>query len=199
MSGAIFAVILGASALAAGLLAARARVQARFPIRLAAALLLSLALAYFAAAFAPGLAAAASATALLTSATAPVALVLASLSTLGRAPSRFSAACLLSLAFVAGIAAALTGFAAAAFAPLTLSACAIALMLLRLGRGAGVTQGVVCALAFLPGAFAFMAGGPQFLLFFAGAVLGLTLALTRVSHKPVEQLRDLRQGGVIAR
>lgn len=108
--------------------------------------------------------------ALVVSALAPAMLALS----LGRVPF---AAPVLAVATIAGFAAALTGITVLAFAPLLISALAIAVARRR------SPQAMAAALALLAGAASFAAGSiPALLAFSSAAVLGLALQASVEEH-----------------
>jgi hypothetical protein len=199
MGGLFFAMTLGAAAIAAALLAAWMPSAACRLVRFAAALLAAPALSYGLTPFIPAFQAASPFVLLLAAAPAPAALALAMRNAFGRAPSLLLTVTVLLIAGLSGLAAVTTGLVFPVLLILIMACGAIANSMVRQARGRVALQGVAGSLAFPAGIFAFLhsAGNGQFLLFFACGLLGLALALTRVSSQPVEIVRDLR-GGVIA-
>jgi hypothetical protein len=130
---------------------------------------------------------------LIISAVAPVLLALSLRFSFRGAVAVRLVATILAAVSVAGIAAAATGIAILAFAPLLFSVIAMIAMSLRGfsdGRGRAM-QTIAGACALLAGASAFAAGGvgaePALLLFSAAGLLGLCLALAPRSGVAVEQ------------
>ncbi len=191
------AAVLGFAAVLAVLIAAGmcgpARGPARAYLRFAAGLAMALALAELAAGIAGGTAPAmlASAVMALVAALAPTVLALAAAHVSGP-PATLPAAAALVAACLCGLVAAATGNVFFAFAPLLLATLALAAQAFtiwpRSQRQALLTG--LGALSLLAAASAAMAGGadgPQaFGLFFAAALLGVALAVTRGSDLPVE-------------
>jgi hypothetical protein len=128
-------------------------------------------------------------------------LALAVLRAFSRMPSPLVTTGLLIGAGLAGLLAAVTSFVLPVLLTLAAACVVIAGAMVRRARRRALFQGVVGALAFPAGVFAFLhdAADGRFLLFFACGLLGLVLALARVSHPAVEVVRDLRHGGAIAR
>jgi hypothetical protein len=197
----LFAVILGATAIAATLLAAPLPLAVRRPVRFSTALLTAPAFVYGVMAFAPSFEAVAPAVVLLVAALAPTILALAVLRAIYCAPSPLVTMGLLIGVALAGLLAAVTGFVLLVLLTLAGACVAMAGAMVRRARGRDLLQGAVGVLAFPAGVFAFLhdAGDGRFLLFFACGLLGLALTLARVSHPAVEVVRDLRHGGAIAR
>ena len=187
------AAILGFAAALAALMASRAREPARGYLRFAAALAMALALAELAAGIGGDAAVAfGSAVMALVAALAPAALALAVAARVLGPPATLPAAAALVAACLAGLASAATGSVFFAFAPLLIAVLALAGLALRgwrRSRRSALPAGLG-ALLLLAGASADMAGGaggPQaFGLFFAAALLGIALAVTRGSDVPVE-------------
>jgi hypothetical protein len=201
-----FAAVLALSSALAILVSMRARRSARDYLNFAAALYVALA---FAEVLSADFAAAelAQTVALIVAALAPASLALVIASVFERPPSAIIATPVLLLACLAGFAAAATGEAFIAFAPLAASACAMLALSARHARLAprGPAQACVSAIALLAGAAAFNSGGEgqmAFALFSAVAILGVSLAATRktpakISDRAVEQEMpglDLRVG-----
>jgi hypothetical protein len=130
---------------------------------------------------------------LIVSASAPVFLALAAHFAFRRPVAPLPAAAILIVACVAGLAAAVSGMAMLAFAPLLLSVIAmIATGLRRFGDlRAQAIQLIAASCALLAGASAFVAGGapaePALFLFSAAGLLGISLAVVPRSNAIVEQ------------
>jgi hypothetical protein len=168
MSEIAFALVLALAAVVAALIGARAGKTTRAYLTFAAALYASLAVADAAFARLPE---EADAVALLVTALAPASLALA---LAGRAVNAGVATLVLFVCLLAGLFAAMTGEALAAFAPLFAGVCAMLAMALRkrlIYAGFG-------ALAFLAAAASFMAAGAHmaFMLFSAAGLIGAALA-----------------------
>jgi hypothetical protein len=186
LSDIAFSSVLGLAAIAAALQARRMRAAPRDYLLLSAALYCALSLADILAAAAGGaMLALANAVTLIVCATAPVALALGVSAHLNGTPRNAVAIASLSLALCAGIAAAATGALALAFAPLFAAVCMMLAFWARAMRNAShpVLHGIVAALALLAGASAYLTGGAGgrdgMALFFAAALLGMSMALSR--------------------
>lgn len=188
--GAAFAVVAGFAAIIAAIVAAGAAPRARSLLRLGAALLGALAAANLAAAIDSEAERVAGAVTLLAAALGPAVLAEAAYAQQGREPRGPLAAFALAFACLAGLAAAALGSLLLAVAPLLGSVAALGLLAARLWARARKTA-VLIAL----GAFGFVAAAAAaagsaatgFLLFYAAAGLGVTLALARRSDLALEE------------
>ena len=183
--------LLLAATVAVWFVAAGARAAARLQIRFAAVLIAALTIA------AAAMPIAAAAVALLVLPIAFGVLALAAAAGFARPLLAAPAALMLALCCLAGLAAAISGFAALSLAPAVLALVAIAAIFLRqfdAARPASL-QGILSALCFLGAvsAFALEGTGAAMLLFAAAGLLGIALALAR-SDVAQEQRsgRDLR-------
>lgn len=207
-AGAAFAVVLGFAAAIAAMSAASAPQLERAYLRFAAGLAAALAIAVAAAALMGGSDAGlfADAVTLLVAALASASLALAAAVHFARAPASVSAAAILIVACVAGLAGAATGSALLGLAPLMVSAIAMAALAGRAWRRARKPARLLglSAAAILAAAAAYMSGGAEgrtgFVLFFAAGLLGVALAIARASDSAFEKRRgagrrDLFIGG----
>ncbi|HEX4533836.1 MAG TPA: hypothetical protein VH000_06365 [Rhizomicrobium sp.] len=193
-SGLAFSIVLALAAIAAALVCARARPPARGYARFAFALYFTVAAANAAGIVSGGTTVPRIAMALsqMVAALGPVALALAVAAARGLRPSAGIAGIALVAACLCAIAAVVTGLAVLAFAPLLLSAIAIAIVSLRQWRTArdAALYAVASAFALVAGAASSMntgAGGVTgSVLFCAAALLGFSLALVRASRAFVE-------------
>jgi hypothetical protein len=202
--GIAFAIVLALASALAILVSARARPFARDYLRFAAALYTALALADLIAAIEDQIWSTqlAATVALIVAALAPAVLALVVAGVFERPLKPIVAAPVLIIACVAGFAAAITGEAFIALAPLTASVCAMLALAARRWRTRlqAPLQVCVSAIALLAAAAAFNAGDQghtAFALFSAAALLGTSLAATRPLHRAVEekvQRLDLRVG-----
>jgi hypothetical protein len=144
----------------------------------------------------------ASTIALIVAAVAPAALALGIASVFEAPPKPVIATPLLVLACLAGFAAAITGEAFIAIAPLVAAVCAMLALAARRWRISVQAPAQVCvsAIALLAAAAAFSTGDQgrtAFALFSAAALLGSSLAAARPSDRAVEEKvvrLDLRVG-----
>jgi hypothetical protein len=190
--GMAFAVVLALAAALAILVGARAKPAARNYLHFATALYIALAFADFLASLDGGAwkVQLAQTVSLIVASLAPVALTLAAATAFESPPPAMLATPVLVLSCLAGLAAAATGEAFIAFAPLVASVCAALALCVRHWRTDTRAPLQVCAaaLALLAGAAAFESGGrTAFALFSATALLGVSLAAIRRSHRAVEQ------------
>jgi hypothetical protein len=194
--------VLALASMLSLLVAARARRSARDYLRFAAALYAALAFADILAAVEGEIWSAqlASTIALMVAALAPATLVLAIACKFEGPPRSLVAAPVMVLACLAGLAAAITGEAFIALAPLAASVCAMLALCARAWRNRAGAQIFVSACALLAAAAAFSSGDSgrtAFALFSAAALLGISVAATKPSHRAVEeraQRFDLRIG-----
>ena len=199
-----FAIVLALAAALAILVSARTRRAAREYLRFAAALYAALALADLVAAIEGQIWSTQLATtiALIVAALAPASLTLAIVAVFESPPKPFVATPVLVIACLAGFAAALTGEAFIAIAPLVACVCVLLALAARRWRfhSAAPAQAAVSAAALLAAAAAFSTGAKgqtAFALFSAVALLGAALAATKPSNRAVdEKVRglDLRVG-----
>jgi hypothetical protein len=194
-----FASVLALSAALTILVSARTRAGARDYLRFAAALFAALALADLTAAISGEIWSVqfAQTVGLIVAALAPAMLALAIAAVFEAPLKALVAAPILVFACLAGFAAAITGEAFIAVAPLAASVCAMLALSARRWRIQARAPAQVCisALALLAGAAALASGDhgrTAFALFCAAALLGVSLATTKtaavkISERAVEQ------------
>ncbi len=183
----LFALLLGAAALAAWWVAGAARPYATRNLRFAALLYAALSVAGIIASIKPGEAAQLSLiVALLVSALGPPLLTIAAYGTLSRPFASPWAAAALIATCIAGISAMMTGYAVLALIPQTIAILLLFLVGLKASRPIALRL-CLSALALFAGMLAVVAdnrdAGAIFSLFSAAGLLGVTRALVRTgSH-----------------
>jgi hypothetical protein len=194
----VAAFLLGAVSISVWFLAAGAHPAARVHLRFASMLFAALGAA---SAIAPPLA---DEIALIVEAIALPVLAFAACAGFRKPMAPLPATMLLGIVCLGGLASAATGVVAFALAPAALSAEAILLISARQFDAARFpsVQAMLSALALLASASSFTLGGTtaDYLLFSAAGLLGVTLALSRVSNPVVEEQRrrDLRRSAVVS-
>ncbi len=184
------AVLLGAAAIAAWIVAAAAKSDPRRNLRFAAMLYAALAAAgLFAAVNDTQAAHLTLMVGLLVSALAPPLLLFAALGAVSRPLMSSWAAVALTFTCIAAVAAALTGLAVLALIPQTIAIAALLILGLRMPRKSGWRL-CLAALALFAGALAIVAenqnAGAIFSLFSAAGLLGVSRSVVRTSYAAVE-------------